>query len=206
MIITDYKICAGEVSVSIDDEFWLAIPYEIGFDHKLDKGIEITASIMEKVEYDSAVNKGMRYAVNYLMKYPTTENKLHKKLIEKGYSHDVSKHIVFRMVDYGYLNDFDYAERLVSSKIKKMGKSRLRSELYSKGISSNIISEVLQNICDEDIIDNALDVATKWFNSHNLETREDEAKFYRFMQYRGYDYNVINKMKNVLKESAYDDE
>ncbi len=205
MIITDYKICGGEVSLSLDGDFWMEIPYEVSFDHKLDKGMQISDSDMEKIEYDTSVLKGMKYAINYLVKYSATENKLYKKLIEKEFPSDVCKHIVARMVEYGYLNDHDYAERLVECKIKKLGKARLRAELYAKGINSDIISEVLDNTLDEDIQENALNVAGKWYNSHELETREDEAKFYRFMQYRGYDYSTINAVKRAIKENLNDD-
>ena len=204
MIITGFHINGGDVSISLDGELWEEIPYEITFQHRLELGMQVTTDTTECIMYDTNVHKCMKYALGYLAKYSTTERTLYNKLTEKSYPSDVSKHVISRMVEYGYLNDQYYAERFVASKITKLGKSRLKSELYARGIASDIIAQVLDDTSDDEILESAIQVGQKWFNSHYLDTKEDEMKLIRFMQYRGYDFSVIKKVISKLKEQDDD--
>ncbi len=205
MRITKFNINGKHVSISLDDEYWADIPYEITFDYRLELGSIISDEDAVKILLDGEVYRAMIYASAYLAKYSATEKKMRDKLINKEYSRDAAVVVVAKMVEYGYINDRDYAERLVACKMRKLGKSRLKSELYAKGISREIISDVISETSDEEISENAIEVGSRWFNSHNLESREDEAKFYRFMQYRGYNFCDIKTVANLLKERNDDE-
>lgn len=199
MKITDFVISGQNVNICVDGEFWGNIPYLIVFDFRLHKGDEIESSLLDNLKEKADEQFAFEYAIKYLSRYSTTTKKMIQKLYEKEYSKSVVDNVITKLIDLKYLDDFVFAENLVARKSATLGKHRLKSELYSKGISSEIIDEVLNNLDNDEVYDTAIKVANKWFRSHSFQSMEDNQKFLRFMAYRGFDYDTINKCREVLK-------
>ncbi len=199
MLITEFTVVGQNVRISVDGGFWDEIPYLIAFDFRLNKGSEVDDSLLVSVKQKADEKNAFDYAVKYLSRYSVTAKRLKQKLYEKEYNKSVVENAAARLLDLKYLDDYAFAENLVASKSKKLGKRRLKSELLNKGVGSDIIDEVLETLDNDDMFDIAMSVAEKWYRSHELVTIQDSQKFFRFMAYRGFDYDLINRCREVLK-------
>lgn len=199
MQITDFIVSGQNVKIFVDGEFWSEIPYLVAFDFRLQKGVVVSDSLLLSVTQKADEKTAFEYGLWYLSRYSASTKKMRSKLYEKGYKKPVTDNVINKLTELKYLDDYAFAENLVAKKSVKLGKSRLRSELASKGISSDIISEVLGNLDEDETFTAAMTVAEKWYRLHELESREDYQKFLRFMAYRGFDYDLINRCREVLK-------
>lgn len=198
MKITLFYVSGDKVKIDIDGEFWQEIPYEIAFDFRLEKNMEISLEKMREIEQKVQEKTAFSYCLWYLSKYSTTTKKMKSKLYEKGYQYNVVEKTIEKLTEYNYLNDYAFAENFVRKKQDKYGKARLKKELFAKGVQSDAVEKALQVLEKDDIWESALAVAKKWYRSHELQTREDYQKFIRFMAYRGFEYDLIAKCKEVL--------
>ena len=148
MLITEFKVVGQNVRISVDEEFWDEIPYLIAFDFRLSKGSEVDDSLLVNVKQKADEKNAFDYAVKYLSRYSVTAKKLKQKLYEKEYNKSVVENVAAKLLDLKYLDDYAFAENLVASKSKKLGKRRLKSELLNKGVGSDIIDEVLETLED----------------------------------------------------------
>ena len=199
MLITEFNVVGQNVRISVDGRFWDEIPYLIAFDFRLNKGSEVDDSLLVNVKQKADEKNAFDYAVKYLSRYSVTAKRLKQKLYEKEYNKSVVENVAAKLLDLKYLDDYAFAENLVASKSKKLGKRRLKSELLNKGVGSDIIDEVLETLDNDDMFYTAMTVAEKWYRSHELVTIQDSQKFFRFMAYRGFDYDLINRCREVLK-------
>ncbi len=199
MLITEFNVVGQNVRISVDGGFWDEIPYLIAFDFRLNKGSEVDDSLLVNVKQKADEKNAFDYAVKYLSRYSVTAKRLKQKLYEKEYNKSVVENVAAKLLDLKYLDDYAFAENLVASKSKKLGKRRLKSELLNKGVGSDIIDEVLETLDNDDMFYTAMSVAEKWYRSHELVTIQDSQKFFRFMAYRGFDYDLINRCREVLK-------
>lgn len=181
----------------------LQVPYLAVFDNRIEKGQDLDEATYVKLITDAELDRCFAYALGYLSKYSSTEKNLMRKLREHEYSKLASNMTIDRLKDLGYIDDRRYAERFVESRISRMGKYKLKAELYQKGVPNDIIDEVLGEVDSDDIYASAWNTARKWLNSHSIEDNKDRDKYYRYMQYRGYDFGTI---KAVLQDLEVNDD
>ena len=90
----------------------------------------------------------------------------------------------------GWLSDARFTEQLVHERQSKFGSARVANELREKGVSVDLIANAV-----EEVKVNELDFARE-------VCREDWAKQARFLQSRGFGFDVIKK---VLNEKSADE-
>ena len=96
---------------------------------------------------------------------------------------------------YGFVNDLQYAKSKARDlkNLKKYGKRRIEAELYSKGISSETVSEAVGELeFDDDIL--KMLVEKKLAN--NFEKKSID-RCMRYFLYRGYEMSDI---RNCIEE------
>lgn len=206
-IITKIELNGNEADIYIDNEFYSSLSYFVVMANRLKVGQEVDIDEVDRIVAESDIENASQYAYKYLAKYSCTKAKLINKIKEKGYPYAVAKIVADKVEENGFIDDYAYAERFVKSKSNVWGMNKIKAELMFKGVPSSVISEVVSEIEDIDKLENAKSVAKKWFNSHELDDRKDEEKFYRFMSYRGFDYGLIVKCRDWLKrdEDEFDE-
>ena len=100
-----------------------------------------------------------------------------------------------------FLNDKEYAEMLTRDmiNINKYGRNKMYATLRKRGISSEIVAEVLQaQVEEKDQLKIAENLALK-----KIKTIKDESKIreklYRYLKQRGFSYDIISAVVNRLK-------
>ena len=100
--------------------------------------------------YEESVNRVLKKratlrAMHILERTDKTEAQLRRKLEESEYPKEAVESAIAYVTSYGYLDDRRYAEHYIEWKKQGKGKARLKMELVQKGISREIIEEVLES-------------------------------------------------------------
>jgi regulatory protein len=177
---------------------------------KVKVGKQLTEEQIKEMKSESEVILAKEIAYRFISYKPRTLKEVSDKLKAKGFQSDLVSKVVEELKNYGFINDLEYARNFVlnKSRSKTLGALALRRELLSKGISSEIVDEVLserENLIDEFEI--ALDLAQgKLKQIKSLKKRKrgrDEYKrrIYEFLLRRGFKFETINR---VMRE-VFDD-
>ena len=98
----------------------------------------------------------------------------------------------------GWLSDARFTEQLVHARQSKFGSARVANELREKGVADDLIANALEEVKVNEL-DFARDVCRKKFKA-SPSSREDWAKQARFLQSRGFGFDVIKKVLNSKSE------
>ncbi len=174
---------------------------------KVKVGKQLTEEQIKEMKSESEVILAKEIAYRFISYKPRTLKEVSDKLKAKGFQSDLVSKVVEELKNYGFINDLEYARNFVlnRSRSKTLGELALRRELLSKGISSEIIDEVLserENLIDEFEI--ALDLAQgKLKQIKSLKKRKkgrDEYKrrIYEFLLRRGFKFETINRVMREI--------
>ncbi len=94
----------------------------------------------------------------------------------------------------GWLSDARFTEQLVHARQAKFGSARVANELRQKGVADELIASAVADIKMNEL-DNAREVWLKKFKTCPT-SREEWAKQARFLQSRGFGFDVIKKVLN----------
>ena len=99
----------------------------------------------------------------------------------------------------GWLSDARFAEALVHDKQAKFGTSRLAYELRERGVEDSVIREQMATLKDSEL-DRARQV---WQSKFGVlpEDAKIRAKQMRFLQSRGFSFDVIGKVLRGISDS-----
>ncbi|MBR1938291.1 MAG: regulatory protein RecX [Spirochaetales bacterium] len=128
--------------------------------------------------------KAFEAALNYLKRREHTEKELYTKLSAKGFSKDDIKEALERLKSLNYQSDKRFAESYIRSRLSRNpeGRSVLQMRLLSKGISSSLAKEVL----DEYFVRHGDEIEEIYSEySRKLEERKGEEKAKRTLIRKG---------------------
>ncbi len=94
----------------------------------------------------------------------------------------------------GWLSDERFTEQVVQARKAKFGSNRIAHELRQKGIEDSLISAAIASVKVDELA-SALDICRKKYKT-TPQTREEWAKQARFLQSRGFGFDVIKKALN----------
>lgn len=188
------------VNIYINDEFAFGLNQNLRYEYDLKKGMILNDSLIEELKEKDKLEKTKAYAL-YLLNYgDNTEKTLKEKLLKKDFTEENVTSAIEYCKSYGYINDKLYAERFIRDKVNlnKYGSNMIRFKLIEKGISKELIEEVLD--LDSDIeYENAKTLAMKKLTSYkNLDTIVVKRRLSGFLQRKGYDFSIINKITREL--------
>jgi regulatory protein len=187
------------VNVYLDDEFafglsritaaWLEIGQVLS-DNKIQE-------LLAADEIEVATQK----VLNFLSYRPRSENEVREYLRKHDFSDEAIPEVIVRLRRNGLINDGDFARQWVEnrSEFRPRGRRALRVELHRKGISTDIIDQVLQDI-DEDEL--AYQAAVRQSRKYQkLDWEAYRVKMIAFLGRRGFNYGVSKPVvEKVWKE------
>lgn len=121
---------------------------------------------------------------------------LRTKILNKGITVEVAELVLDEYVERGFINDEDFAEQFVYSKVTydKLGKRTIAFKLREKGISQDIIDSAVAHIDDEDEFEQALDIAVrKARRNGHLEAHKRVQQIAGMIARKGYSGSVAFK-------------
>ena len=141
-------------------------------------------------------------ALDYLARREYSVVELGKKLqsVARQYELDADEipEILADFQKRNWVSDSRFTEQILHARKAKFGSARIAHELREKGISDNLIADALQDV-KHDELENAKAVWRKKF-SMSPNSREEWAKQARFLQSRGFGFEIIRKVINEQED------
>ena len=97
-----------------------------------------------------------------------------------------------------WVSDTRFTEQILHARKSKFGSARIAHELREKGVSDELISEAVQDVKENELA-NAKAVWRKKYDAPP-SSREEWAKQARFLQSRGFGFEIIKKVINKQKD------
>lgn len=137
----------GLSAVYIDGEYALSLDTQTLLEHRIDIGREFDDEELHDLIESSNERRAKEKAL-WLISYRSHSKKELRDKISRTCDRQSAEKAVERMEELGLVNDRDYAERCAQTLIftKHMSKRGAAMELRHKGIESEIIDEVLDDI------------------------------------------------------------
>lgn len=148
-----------------------------------------------------ALEKSLRQrALELLSKREYSAAELAQKLKAYACEEDDLPALIADFQARGWVSDARYTEQMVHARQAKFGAARVAHELREKGVNDTLIAEAVAGL-QENEVERARHVWRKKFKAAPT-TREEWAKQARFLQSRGFTFEVI---KQILSRHAEDD-
>lgn len=139
-------------------------------------------------------------AINLLSYKDRTEKQLYDKLKNKDYSDTEIDKAFIKLREYGYLNDERYANHYHESQVRNKGIRRIKLELLQKGISNNIVNEVLaSNEYDE--VSSILHIMEQRYSDADFSDEKQQRRIFGFFQRRGFSYDDIKSAVRIYAKN-----
>lgn len=150
----------------------------------------------KELTFDEAKDKALR-----LLEFRShSERELSDKLKRAGAKEEDIDEILEFCRNYGFLDDRKYAIAKAKDlkNLKKYGKRRIKSELYSKGIDAEYVEEAVSYLDEDEEEDMLLPLVEKRLKGDFEKKNID--KCIRYFMYRGYGFSDIKNCIDNIKE------
>ncbi len=128
----------------------------------------------------------------YLARRMHTKSEMYKKLIKKEYATEICEKTIEALIELGYINDSDYAERYTKDAInlKKHGINRIKRDLKQKGIDDEIIDQTISelDIDNSEILAKLVEQKAEKLDLNDIKQKN---RLIGFLLRRGYKYDEI---------------
>ncbi|SFE50434.1 recombination regulator RecX [Peptostreptococcus sp. D1] len=183
----------NRANLFVDGEYLISL--DIGLVHKMKLKVndEIDRQKLVDIIKSDNFEKAKTKALDLLSK----SNKSEKKIIEKlsdSFDDKTIDIVIEFLKSYSFIDDEKYAKMLVkdSQNVKRVGRNRIKQNLYSKGISSKEIVSAVSSIDEELELENAIYLAEKKYKKLKGEEHiKIKNKMFQHLAYKGFDYDVI---------------
>ena len=189
----------SRVSIFIDDEYNFSLTKFIAA--WLRVGQELTQEKVKELKLKDSNEVLLQKAINFISYRPRSEKETRMRLKKYGCDQDQEENIIERLLSSKLLDDAQFAELWVENRsdFRPRSKFMLKGELLQKGITNEIIDEILSKVDD---LDQATRAAKQQARKYKmLEWSEFRKKLNGFLHRRGFSYSVIQGIaENLWKE------
>ena len=170
-------------------------------------GAKFSKVEIENLEQQSEFGKLYALALNYCLMRPHSEKEIRDYLWKKTLNRKLKNHktgkfydkkgvsklsveqVLDRLIEKKYINDEKFARFWIENRNQRKGSSikKLKSELFSKGVSSEIIEQILENSKRNDSEEIQKIIAKK------AKKYADEKKLVAYLARQGFSYDEIKR-------------
>lgn len=199
----EYQKNKTRVNIYVDGEFFCGLNSEVLFSNQIKVGSEVDEQRLKDLIFESEVKKGVSYVFGLLAKKPYAEREIRTKLYQKGYSSETTQKIIETIKEYKLIDDSDYAKTYVDSN-KTKSKREIEFNLSQKGIDKHIIQNAVNDIENDDEMAK-IDIITAKYMKNKPKTSENLQKLFRYLQGKGFEFELIKNKISKLKEQVNDE-
>ncbi|NLU41902.1 MAG: regulatory protein RecX [Firmicutes bacterium] len=149
------------------------------------------------------LERALDSAYKYLSYRARSIHEVREHLSKKGYSDEVIEEALDRLMQYGYLDDLEFARQFVRSK-SDWGSRRLKYELARKRVHESIIAQTVPSSDDE--ISRCRRLAQAYIRRRGpLLDQTLKRKLWAFLMRRGFASDIVESAVKWLGQDAPDD-
>jgi regulatory protein len=179
------------VNIFVDSKYRFSLTINQVIDEKVKIGQELDDSKIKYFEKISAEGKQKIKALEWLMIRPHSEKEFKEYLYRKKIDTSVGKSWQVDFIKHGYLNNENFAKWWVDNRKRKNKSTRfIKSELMQKGISAEIINNLL---ADHEITDD--EALKKLIITKQRQARyADQVKLTSYLVGKGFSYSRVKAL------------
>ena len=159
--------------------------------YHLEEGAVLPPEVYEELVNRVLKKRATLRAMHILERTDKTEAQLRRKLEESEYPKEAVESAIAYVTSYGYLDDRRYAEHYIEWKKQGKGKARLKMELVQKGISREIIEEVLESTDFGETREMIRQIILKKRKTDNPMNEKEKQRIYGFLMRKGFSSSDI---------------
>ncbi len=205
MILESIEKRRSKIILKFNNSDTLEIYYDVYLMLSLYKGDEVTSEKVKEILNMNAEYEIKNSAFRYLSNRSHSTFELKRKLKKKKFDFDIIDRVVSELLEKKYLDDFHFAENFVRNRIerRKEGIIKITSELYKKGVSREIISNVIEVVKELPVnYENAFEVGKvkleKIYKRGESDKNKIKSKLFNFLKGRGFTNDIIFEVINKL--------
>lgn len=199
-IISVEKYKGSTYRVDIENSEPAFLNSEIISKYNIRSGMEVSEDLWDEIVYSNEFRRARERAM-YLLDYRDySYSELYKKLLN-NYGEQICYDVCDKLAELGFINDRRYAESLARKymEVKKLGYFRAVQEMRLKGLSKELIDEVLSGY--EDTVHERLAELVEKKYLRKLEDEDGVKKVKNALARQGYSYSDINAVLDDILES-----
>jgi len=163
--------------------------------YKIQEGAQLSEETMKEIKKEILEKRAKLRAMHLLERMDRTEAELYTKLKRDLYPEDIIEIAMQYVKSFGYIGDNGYARRFVESRQGSKSKLEIKMALLQKGISKEIVSEVLEAYYDGQDESMAIQrLLDKKRFSAETATEEEKRKIYGYLMRKGFAYEDIRRV------------
>ena len=202
--LTAQKRKKDRVNVFLDGEFAFGLTLFAAASLRIGQELsdERIAEIRLENDYEEAKNR----AFNFISYRPRSEREIRQNLAKKDYSESTVERVVETLKRLDMLDDAAFASYWLEQRnsFRPRSNMMLRQELAQKGISREIVDEVLAENDEYKAAANAAAKRTgRW---QHLPREEFAQKMMRYLQGRGFGYGICREVIDEIRETLETEE
>ena len=146
-------------------------------------------------------SEAMSIALYALAPRAKSRDELFKQLLKRGVDREIANAVLDSLELQGLLNDLEFAKLWSESRqrSKKLSKRVIAGELRGKGMSQDVINEVIESIDDETEYQQAFLLAQRKYNSiHHLDPEVVYRRISGLLARKGYGHGICAKIMREL--------
>lgn len=196
MVVKEVRRRGNNVFVSFNENKELIIPYDLFLKNYLSVEDEISDKEIKDIELKVEIYKIKQSSFRYLSGRNHSRYELQVKLMKKKYQNDLIHEVLNDLERQQFLSDSEFAKSYFSAQQRrKRGLLKIKSDLYKKGVSREIIEETLSGHQDDEIfLESAIIMAQKKYNilvKREIKESKINQKIFQFLASRGFTSNII---------------
>lgn len=196
-------VTKAKYKVFLDEQFAFVLYKGELSRYKIQEEAQLSEETIKEIKKEILEKRAKLRAMHLLERMDRTEAELYTKLKRDLYPEDIIEIAMQYVKSFGYIGDKGYARRFVESRQGSKSKLEIKMSLLQKGISKEIVSEVLEAYYDGQDESMAIQrLLDKKRFSAETATEEEKRKIYGYLMRKGFAYEDIRR---VVKEQLYDD-
>jgi len=205
--IEEQKKNKDRVNIYIDYEYAFSLSREVLIKEGIKLNEKVDVDKIKKAAKEDDYLKCKSTALKIIEKAYKTEKEIMEKLLKKDFDLETVNRTISFLKEYNFLDDKNYAKMYINDKSKTQGKNKIKHDLLRKGLSNNIIEEIISKLDSAKEEEIAYNLANKKYNL--LVKREKDKyklsqKLYRFLVTKGYSYDIAVKVtKKLLNQDDF---
>lgn len=148
-------------------------------------------------------SEAMSIALYALAPRAKSRDELFKQLLKRGIDRETANSVLDSLELQGLLNDLEFAKLWSESRqrSKKLSKRVIAGELRGKGVSQDVINEVIESIDDETEYHQAFLLAQRKYNSiRHLDPEVIYRRISGLLARKGYGHGICAKIMRELTD------
>ena len=198
-------------SIYNNNEFIIGVSDVTLLKFNLHVGVEINEDLIEKIKNKEDFYSLKDSAYRFLSRRQQSVKELKDKLNKKSGNTNLINKVINELLDKNYLNDLTFAKVFLKEeiKLKKNGPLLIKSKLFQKGVSREIIDSLISSDYTDGIkIENCTYLAEKKLRSLNktISGQDKKRKLINFLKQKGYDWETCDQVIHSIIPGGNDNE